>query len=137
MNDKSCMYLYGKMALLRLTPVVYYISLYSNMFLWFNFWNILNVYILNPNTWIGIIKFGGHHATKLSIIYSNGSHIGFNYTHNSLIYWVWYIFLRHNLTKAIAICKALFELNDWMEASLHYFVYIIGYIIHIIMKQGV
>ena len=54
------------------------------MFLWFNFWNILNVCILNTNSWIGIIKFGGHHASKFGIIYSNGGHIGFNYNHTSL-----------------------------------------------------
>ena len=81
---KIDMYWYGKMALLRITPVVYYISLNSNMFLWFNFWNILNICISNINTWIAIIKFGGHHASKVYIIYSNGGHIGFNYTHTSL-----------------------------------------------------
>ena len=54
------------------------------MFPWFNFWNILNVCILNTNTWIGIIKFWGHHTLKIGIIYSNGGHIGFNYTHISL-----------------------------------------------------
>ena len=29
-------------------------------------------------------KIGGQHALKFSIIYSNGGHIGFNYTHTSL-----------------------------------------------------
>ena len=71
---------FRKMALLRLTPVVYYISLNLNMFLWFNFWNILHVCILNTNTWIGIITFWGHHAFKFGIIYSDGGHIGFYYT---------------------------------------------------------
>ena len=61
-NLKIYMYLYRIMAFLRLTPMVYYISLNSNVFLWFNFWNLLNVCILNTNTWIAIIKFGGHHA---------------------------------------------------------------------------
>ena len=56
------------------------------MFLWFNFWNILNVCILNTNTWIAIIKFGGHHASKFVITHSNGGHIGFNYAHTSLIW---------------------------------------------------
>ena len=59
------------------------------MFPWFNFRNILNVCILNTNTWIVIIKFRGHHASKFGIIYSNGSHIGFNYTHTSLIGYHW------------------------------------------------
>ena len=31
-----------------------------------------------------MIEFGGHYASKLSIIYSNGGHIGFNYTHTYL-----------------------------------------------------
>ena len=31
-----------------------------------------------------MIKFGGHHASKFGIIYSNGGHIGFNYAHTSL-----------------------------------------------------
>ena len=31
------------------------------------------------------IKFGGHHASKFGIIYSNHGHIGFNKTHTSLI----------------------------------------------------
>ena len=57
------------------------------MFLWFNFWNILNVCFLNPITWIGIITFGGHHAFKFGIIYSNGGHIGFNYTHTSFCFF--------------------------------------------------
>ena len=48
------------------------------MFLWFNFWNILNVSILNTNTSFAIIKFWGHHASTFCIIYSNGGHIGFN-----------------------------------------------------------
>ena len=30
------------------------------------------------------MKFGGHHASKFGIIYSNGGHIGFYYTHTSL-----------------------------------------------------
>ena len=54
------------------------------MFLWFNFWNILNLCILNTNRWIAIIKFGGHHASKFGIMYSNGGLIWFNYTHTSL-----------------------------------------------------
>ena len=29
------------------------------------------------------IKFGGHHASNFVIIYSDGGHIGFNYTHTS------------------------------------------------------
>ena len=29
------------------------------------------------------VKFGGHHALKFGIIYSNGGHIGFNYTNNN------------------------------------------------------
>ena len=29
-------------------------------------------------------KIWGHHATKIGITYSNGGHIGFNYTHTSL-----------------------------------------------------
>ena len=28
-------------------------------------------------------QYGGHHALKFGIIYSNGGHIGFNYTHTS------------------------------------------------------
>ena len=35
--------------------------------------------------WIPIIKYGGHHASKFSIIYSNGGHIGFNNTHTVFI----------------------------------------------------
>ena len=38
------------------------------------------------NTWIAIIKFGGHHAFKFGIIYRNGDHFGFNYTQTSLKY---------------------------------------------------
>ena len=34
--------------------------------------------ILNSNTWIAIIKFWGHHASKFVITYSNGGHNGFN-----------------------------------------------------------
>ena len=30
------------------------------------------------------VKIRGHHASKFAIIYSNGGHIGFNYTHTSL-----------------------------------------------------
>ena len=30
-------------------------------------------------------KFGGHQASKFGITYSNDGHIGFNYTHTSLI----------------------------------------------------
>ena len=44
------------------------------------------VCFLNANAWIGIIKFGGHHALKFGITYSNGGHVEFNYTHTSLIY---------------------------------------------------
>ena len=40
--------------------------------------------ILNTNTWIAIIIFGAHHASKFAITYSNSGHIGFNYTHTSL-----------------------------------------------------
>ena len=42
-RDDIILYIFGKIALLRLTPVVYYISLNLNIFLWFNFWNILKV----------------------------------------------------------------------------------------------
>ena len=41
---------------------------------------MLNVSILNKTTWIAIIKFRGHLASKVCTIYSNGGHIGFNYT---------------------------------------------------------
>ena len=44
------------------------ISLNSNMFVWFNFWNILNICILN--ICIAIIKFGGHRASKCGTIYT-------------------------------------------------------------------
>ena len=81
---KIALYLYGKIAILRITPVEYYFTLNKNMFPWFQFWNILNTFILNTNTYIWIIKFEGHHASKFAIIYSNGSHIGFNYNHTSL-----------------------------------------------------
>ena len=40
--------------------------------------------MLNTYTWIAIRKFGAHYASKFCIIYSNGSHIGFSYTHTSL-----------------------------------------------------
>ena len=91
------MYLDGKIALLMLTPVDYYIYLNSNKFRWFNFWNILNICILKTNTW----KIWGHHASKFGIIYGNGGHIGFNYTHTSLKQNKWshkYIVMywRHN-----------------------------------------
>ena len=79
------MYLYGKTAILRLAPVVYYISLKKTCSCDLLFKIFLNVCILNTNTWIAIIKFGGHHASKFGITYSNGGHIGFNYTHTSLI----------------------------------------------------
>ena len=52
--------------------------------MWFHFWNFFNVCILNINTWLAIIKFGGHHAYNFGILYSSGGHIGFNYTHTSL-----------------------------------------------------
>ena len=42
------------------------------------------MYAFYTNTWTGIIKVRGHHASKFGIIYSNG-HIGFNYTYISLI----------------------------------------------------
>ena len=29
-------------------------------------------------------KIWGHHASKFGIIYSNGGHLGFHYTHTSL-----------------------------------------------------
>ena len=64
--------------------MVYYMSLNSNMFLWFNFWNILNLCLLNTNTWTTIVKFWCHHASKFGMIYINGGHIGFNYNHTSL-----------------------------------------------------
>ena len=48
----------------------------------YNFLNILNVSILNTNTWISIIKCEGHHA--FGIIHSNGGHNAFNYTHTSI-----------------------------------------------------
>ena len=35
-----------------------------------------------------IIKFGGHHASKVGIIYSNDDHIGFNYTDAILITYI-------------------------------------------------
>ena len=42
------------------------------------------MHLKHTNTWIAIIKFGGHHASKSGIIYCNGGHIAFNYTHTSL-----------------------------------------------------
>ena len=63
---------------------IIYISLNWNIFLWFNFGNIFNVCILKINTWTAIRKFRCHHAIKFIKIYSNGGHIGFNYTHTSL-----------------------------------------------------
>ena len=41
---------------------------------------------LSTRTWISIITFGGHHASKFIIIYSYGGHIGLNYTNTSLKY---------------------------------------------------
>ena len=52
------------------------------MFLWFNFLKYskcLHFKQMDCNH-----KIGGHHASKYGIIYSNGGHIGFNYTHTSL-----------------------------------------------------
>ena len=71
---KIDMYLYGKMALLRLTPVVYYISLNYNKLLRFN---ILKHMDCNHKIW-------GSPCIKSGTIYSNGGHIGFNYTNTSL-----------------------------------------------------
>ena len=34
-------------------------------------------------------KIWGHHASKFGIIYSNGGHIGFDYTHTSLNTCLW------------------------------------------------
>ena len=84
LNFKIYMYLYGKWPYWGLLKWYIIFLQIKNMFLWFNFRNILNVYILNTNTWIAIIIFVGHHASKFGIIYSNGGHIGFNYTHTSL-----------------------------------------------------
>ena len=39
---------------------------------------------LNTKAWIAIIQFGGQHVSNFGITYSNGGHIGFNYTHTSL-----------------------------------------------------
>ena len=72
------------------------------MLLWFNFWNILNISMLNTNTWIGIIKFGGHCASKFGITYSNCGHIGFNYTHTSLIV-IWARFWKNSSITYILI----------------------------------
>ena len=71
------MYLYGKMAVLRLSQVIilYFVKLKYIPVI--EFLNILNICILNQNTWIAIIKYEGLHASKFGIIYSKGGHFGF------------------------------------------------------------
>ena len=76
------MYLYGKIALLRLTPVVYYISLKRNMFLlflkYFEYMHFKHKHMgYNHKIW-------GSPCIKFGIIYSNGGHFRFNYTHTFL-----------------------------------------------------
>ena len=105
--------MYDKIAILRLTPVVYYISWNQKMFLWFNFWNILNRCILNTNTWITIIKFGGHHASKFGIIYSNGRPFGFNYTHTSLNAQDLLQSLRKDSNATLSFVYIIFVLCKW------------------------
>ena len=70
------MYLYKQNGLTGARFSGLYISLNSIIFQWFNFWNILNILILNPNTWIVIIKCDGHNALKFGTIYNNSGNIG-------------------------------------------------------------
>ena len=115
--------MYGKIVLLGLTLVVYYISLNKKMFLWFNFWNILNIFISDTNTWIAIIKFWGHHASQFCIMYR---HIWFDYTHTSLIVFLLFLFFnsvwiycywktkkKGNQIKIISICIVV----SWQSTS--------------------
>ena len=113
-----CVFVCKKKAFLRLTPVVYYISLNENMFLWFYFWNILNVCILNTNTWIEIIKFGGHHASTFSTIYSNGGHIGFDNTHTSLTSNI-------NDLKPVCFILSNFEPIECFTYDLHFYTHLL------------
>ena len=91
--SKFGMYLHATLALLQLTPVVYHISSIKTCSCDLIFENILNVCISNKNRWIAIIKFWGHHASKFGILFRNGGHIGFNYTHTSLMESFVYLYL--------------------------------------------
>ena len=81
-NELICISMENGLAEAYSTGILYFFKLKYVPVI--SFWNILNICILNTNTWIAIIKFGVHHALTFGIIYSNGGHIRFNYTHTSL-----------------------------------------------------
>ena len=111
-----------KNCLIRIYLVVYFNPSNKNMFLWFNFWIILNVCIFN--TWIAIIKFGGHHASKIGITYSNGGHIGFNYTctsfTNSLFYYYCKLLYHDYLSKLMRIQEIWKEIVKMTKPCMNF-----------------